>query len=252
MATPSQAAVSTQYGAPIGEYRGGIGGRIGTGIIGAIMLIMGLLAVAAPLYLQDSPRLMVLGIFVGVGFIAGALYFFWTIWRMRGAHAQLFEQGFIISLGGKTISARWDDIVSVTQQITRVDSNGIPAATVYSYSLLLANGKKVHFNNTFKNVPTLGETIQRMSANVLLPRAIASYQSGASIPFGKISISQAGVSNGKETVPWSNIKHLAVQNGALNIRRTDKRLAWVNTPTAKTPNLYVLLELAGRIQRGTL
>ena len=252
MATNTPSFASTLYGAPIGEYRGGASTPVILGISAAFLLILGIFFLNS-IPPSADPRGMV---FTSMFLIAIALIFLggmvWKILRGRSAHAQLFEQGFVISLGGKTTTARWDDIISVTQKIVRSSYNGIPVGTSYLFTILLANGETVRVDNTFGKTGQLGNTIQRMSANALLPRAIASYQSGAWLPFGKISISQAGISNDKETVPWSNIKQVMLQNGALIIKRTDKRLNWVATPIAKTPNIYVLMALVNRIQHGDI
>jgi len=252
VATNSPSFASTQYGAPIGEYHGGASTPVTLGISGAFLLILGIFFLNSIPPSADPSGMVFTSIFL----IAIALIFLggmvWKILRGRGAHAQLFEQGFVISLGGKTTTARWDDITSVTQKIVRIRYNGIPVRTAYLFTIALANGETVRVDNTFGKTGKLGDAIERMSANALLPRAIASYQSGASLPFGKISISQAGISNDKETVPWSSIKQLTVQNGALIVKRTDKRLAWVSTPVAKTPNIYVLMALVDRIQHGAL
>ncbi len=224
---PHPAFASIQYGAYgalIGEYRGGgIVRVIGTGFLVAGMVILGMFLVAAPVY-EDSGK----------------------------ALAHLFEQGFIISLGGQTTSARWDEITSVTQKMTRIYHYGIVVGTNYLYTITLANGETVRVNNAFAKIAQLGGTIQRMSMHALLPRAVAAYQSGVALSFGKISISQAGASNGKETVPWSSITQFSLQNLAVVIRRKDKRLPWLMTAIASTPNVSVLMALVGRIQSGAL
>ncbi len=251
MVTSSPAVVSTQYGAPIGEHRGS-SARIIVGIVGALMLILGIFSFTPSPSTADPTGDSGSPIISGIICIAVALFLFWLLFSWRGARAQLFEQGFIISRAGKTTTGRWEDIVSITQKIRRIRRYGIPIWTSYLYTLSLANGEIVRVNNAFGQTSKLGDAIQRMSANVLLPRAIASYRSGASLPFGKISISLAGISNGKETVPWSNIKQLTLQKGAVIVKRNDKLLNWVTTPVAKTPNVYVLTALVDYIQRGAL
>lgn len=252
MATDNPSIASTLYGATIGEYRGSPRTPVILGISGAFLLILGIVFLNSIPPSADPRGMVFTSIFlitIALIFLAGML---WKILRGRGAHAQLFEQGFVISIGGKTTTARWDDITSVKQKIVRTSYNGIPMGTLYLYTIALANGETVRIDNTFGKAGQLGNAIQRMSANTLLPRALASYQSGASLPFGKISISQAGISNDKETVPWSNIKQVTRHNGAIIIKRTDKRLNWVATPIAGTPNIYVLLALVDRIQHGAI
>ncbi len=252
MVTTSPAVTSVQYGAPIGAYGGSIFARVSVGIVGVVMALIGIVAFIPSSGTADSTGDSSSPIFAGIIWIAVALFCFWRLFSWRGARAQLFEQGFVISRAGKTTAARWEDVVSVTQKAVRHRRYGVTIWTSYVYTISLANGEKVRVNNAFGKTAQLGDAIQRMSANALLPRAIASYKSGASLPFGKISISVAGISNGKETVPWSNIKQLTVQNGAVIIKRNDKLLNWVRTPVAKTPNTYVLTALVEYIQRGAL
>ncbi len=257
METPSLTAVaSTQYGAPSGEYRtGGRASRVILGILCAFLLISGILGILGIVDIFSgilSPTSGGLS-FRNITLIAVGLCGFRPVFRGLGSHAQLFEQGFIISRGGKTITGRWSDIVSVTQKITTVRHYGIPVHTLYVYTIALANGEKVRVdNNSFGKIAEMGNTIQRMSTNALLPRAIASYKSGTPLTFGTIIISQSGISNGRETVPWSNIRQFTVQKGAVIIRRNDKQLAWVKTSVSQTPNVYVLTALVDRIQGGVL
>ncbi len=280
MSTPSLAAVvSTQYGAPIGEYRGGVraAARAVFGNVGAILLtllIVGL--VVAFEVITRSRSFVTMIVLFSILPIAGILFFLWLVFKGRGAHAQLFEQGFVISCGGQTISGRWDDIVSVTQRIMTV-LLFVTSYTSYKYTLTLANGETMRVDNSFGDIEELGQAIQQRSAKALLPHATESYQSGASLRFGVISISQAGISNGKETVPWSDIdrvtfgemtvlgrdsgyrnnnNYVQVTYDALVINRKNQKLLpwlpWVKTPVAKVPNVYVFMSLVDRIQGGTL
>lgn len=252
MVTTSPSFASTQYGAPIGEYRGGVA-RVIVGIAGAVTLIIGVFFLVVPpttaSAIGDTAGVTAT-IVSGLIWVAAALYCFWTLFSWRGARAQLFERGFTIARVGKTTAARWEDIASVTQKIVRVRSYGIPVWTSHVYTLSLANGETVRVNNAFGKTGKLGDTIQQMSANALLPRAIASFHGGASLPFGRISLSQAGISNGRETVPWNNINQLTLRDGKVVITRKDRRLTWVTIPVAKTPNIYVLTALVSYIQRG--
>lgn len=252
MMKPVSTAMATDYGAAIGEYRGSKA-SIFLIICGVALLALGVFfaAVASGLTGGSSDAS---GAFAGaltsLVFIAGALYSFWAVFSWRGAQAQLFERGFVISRAGKTVAARWEDIASVTQYVVRMRYYGIPVWTSHRYDVALTNGDSLRINNGFSKVGKLGEAVQRMSANVLLPRAIATYNSSAPVPFGKLSVSQAGISNGQETLPWSDLNQLTFNNGSLLIMRKGKRMRWAAVQVRKTPNIYVLTGLVSYVQRG--
>lgn len=238
---------TTQYGAPVGVY-GGSKASIFLSICGVALLALGLFfAVAVPM---NDPSGLGIDLFVGVIFIAGAVYSFWTVFSWRGSHAQLFERGFVLSRAGKTMSARWDDVASVTQNIVRIRYNFVPVWTSYKYTVALNNGDSMLINNGFSKVGKLGENVQRISANTLLPRAIAAYNSGAVLPFGKLSLSQAGISNGQETLPWSDLDRVTFVNGGALVMRKGKRIRWASEHIRKIPNVYVFTGLVNYVQRG--
>ena len=244
---------ATQLGALIGEYRASRA-RFAVLIFGLLILAFGLAITGLagyglfnPSSGQQSPAI---GVGLGLVFMVCSIYPFWTMYTWRGAHAQLFERGFVISLARVTAAGRWEDIVSVTQRIVQSRYYGIPVWTSRRYNITLATGQRALVNNAFAQAGKLGDAIQRMSANTLLPRAIASYHSGATLPFGRLSLSQAGISNGKETLPWSDVQGIALLNGRVNVYRKGKRLAWTTTRISATPNLYVLTGLVGYVQRG--
>ena len=246
---------SMQFGAPVGEYRGSVA-RIVIGVAGvALTLIGAFFAVvastpsAAAVAAGDSSG-VIADIIASAIFIIGAIACFVTVFVWRGARAQLFERGFVIARAGKTTSARWEDIASVTQRVVQTRYYGIPVWTSHTYNVTLTNGDKLRITDAFGKVGKLGDSIQRMSANALLPRAIAAYHSGALLPFGALNVSQAGISNGKETLPWSDLNQLLLLNGRVIITRKGKRLRWSATQISKTPNVYVLTALVGYIQRG--
>lgn len=251
MAT-NASAMASQHGAPIGEYRGSKA-SIFLIICGVALLAVGAfiaVAVTGGSSAQGDSSGLAAGVITGVVFLGAALYAFWTVFSWRGAHAQLFEQGFVLARAGKTMAARWEDIASVTAQVVRIRYYGIPVWTSHKYTVALANGESFRINNGFGKVGNLGDAMQRMSANALLPRAIASYNSGAALPFGKLSVSQAGISNGKETLPWSDLERVTFGNGLLLVMRKGKRLRWAYTPVRSTPNIYVLVGLVNYVQRG--
>ena len=253
MQSSDPAYATSQLGALIGDYRASRA-RFAVLIFGLLILAFGLamagLAGYGLLNPNSGQQSPLIGVVLGGAFMLCSLFPFWTMYTWRGAHAQLFERGFVISLAGATTAGRWEDITSVTQRIVQSRYYGVPVWTSRRYSITLANGQRALVNNAFAQAGKLGDAIQRMSANTLLPRAIASYHSGATLPFGRLSLSQAGISNGKETLPWSDLQGIVLLNGRVMVHRKGKRLAWTTTRISDTPNLYVLTGLVGYVQRG--
>ncbi|HZC06034.1 MAG TPA: DUF6585 family protein [Ktedonobacterales bacterium] len=253
MASPASSFDSIQFGAPMGDYRGSVA-RIVVLILGFVVLAFGAFITALAGYGMANPDANqtdpLTGVILGVIFILVSAFPFGVAYVWRGAHAQLFERGFIIARAGKTTSAHWEDVTSITQRIVQSRYYGIPVWTSHRYDITLANGEKLRVNDAFGKASKLGDAIQRMSANALLPRAIASYQSGATLPFGKLSVSQVGISNGKETLPWADLSQVALQNGYALVMRKGKMLRWTSARISQTPNVYVLLALVGFVQRG--
>lgn len=249
----SASYATTQYGAPLGEYR--------AGALRIVLLIAGVLSLAAAIVIAAIFGLaaagpasttgdLVSGVILTALFLAVGVYCLVTVYRWRGAHAQIFERGFSIARGGKSLTGRWDDVASVIQRVFQMRYYGIPVYTSHTYTLVMLDGGKLKVDDAFGKVGKLGDSIQRLSANALLPRAIAAYNSGATLPFGKLGVSQAGISNGKETLPWSDLNQLTLRNGYVLITRKGKMLRWTSTPISATPNLYVLTALVSYIQRG--
>lgn len=237
-----------QFGAPLGEYRGGAA-RIFYIIGGLITLALGALMALAATGTSDVGGQVALAI-VGVLFIGAAGYLFWLVIGTFGARVELYQGGFSATKRGKTTVAAWGDVSSITQQIIRQRYYGIPIWTSYSYRLTLNNGEKVRFTEALGKVGQMGETMQRQITHELTPRALEALRTGASLPFGKLSVNPMGIANGAETLPWGEISGVTIQNGVVNIGKQGKRLRWAAQSVAKTPNAYVFLSLVDMMRRG--
>ncbi len=250
MATNFASADAALYGAPIGDHRGSTVRRVALSIIGIVTLAMGLLFAVVVLSSSSDSGGAISVIIVGVLFIGAALYCFYTLFSWRGAHAQLFQNGFIISRAGKTLSGRWEDVSTIKQRIVQQRYYGIPVWNYYRFDVTLLNGESLRINSGFSQAGKLGDSLQRMAANAQLPRAIAAFQNGATVPFGRFSVSQAGISNGKATLPWNEVNQVAFGNGYVFVMRQGKRLRWASAPMSKVDNVYVFVALVNHIRGG--
>ena len=216
MATGSMRDIA-QFGAPLGEYRGGLA-RIFYGVGGLAILGLGALMALSTVFADGDAGSKAVILIFGLLVAAVGGYMLWLVIAALGTRVQLLEGGFSATQRGKTTVAAWSDVASITQQITRIRSYGIPVWTSHNYRLTLTNGQKLRFTETLGKVGQMGEVMQRQITRALTPRAMESLRSGASLPFGKLSVNPMGISNGSETrqrasatasaawsrwVPWS-------------------------------------------------
>lgn len=144
----------TQLGAQIGDFPGSTW-RIAALIIGVIALLIALTGSIGDIEFDNGYRI----IFVVLA-IACAVQFYYGY----GAHAQLFERGFIISRAGKTVSGRWEDIARFTHEIKRSYYFGFIPEPWKSHTVTLtkSNGERVRICSTyFRNTQQLADTINQ-------------------------------------------------------------------------------------------
>jgi uncharacterized protein DUF6585 len=237
----------SQFGAPLGEYRGGVA-RVVYGVVALLFLGFGALVIVGGAGSADTGTMVALYIVGAVLVVLGA-FAGWRMISSLGMAVQLFEGGFNVTRGSRTTSAAWGDVSSITQAIIQQRYYGIPVWTSYTYNLTLNNGEKLRFTEMIGKVRQMGETMQRQITHALTPRALEALRTGASLPFGKFSVNPMGVSNGAETLPWNQISNVTTAAGWINIGKVGKKLRWGATPVSKTPNAYIFLSLVDIMRR---
>lgn len=117
---------------------------------------------------------LVQGSFGGVvfGLVLGAgCYAYYQYYARYEVHAQLFEHGFVLSRGGKTTSARWEDVANVEHSVRTWRYYGvIPLSRSHSYRVTLSSGSRVKVTSSFSKQRELGDTMQRMWADAALTK----------------------------------------------------------------------------------
>ncbi len=173
----------------------------------------------------------------------------WLSSSWRGASAYLFEQGFVLTREGVTTVARWDEIAKVRQRITPLLHRRIALVTSYTYTVTLASGQIVHFDQALHQIAEVGKILQRMTTRALLPVALAAYERGASVPFGRFSVTQWGIADGQQTLLWRDLRRVSFEAGVLTIMHSGSRRPWATASVADIPNIYVFTALISSVPR---
>ena len=237
-----QHAATYRLGAPVAEYkyravRMIVSASI-TMLAGIFFLSLYLMNLTGSSYFGgDSQSMLVFGL-VGVAFLAIAVWLCIKTFLDRGSHVYVFNEG-LLRMGSRMVAIRWDSVESVWQSVTRRYTNGIYTGTRHIYTVRQWDGTKTVFNDQIKNVEALGNTIARETLRILLPRVIEAYRAGSTITFGPLSVSQQGVSNGKELLPWYQIKGIEIQRGTVMVKKEGKRLNWSSVRVPQIPNFFV-------------
>jgi len=235
-------------GSPIAEYRTAIvriwGGILFMSIVGLGFIFVGIMASGE----DDGTRALIICGILGLAFIAYGISQFIQAVRNRNLRVVVLEKGLVRTGVGKPDVVNWDDITSVLQEITVHYRNGIKTNTTHKYTLTLANGNKLVFNDVVKNVEALGNTIQQETTRRLLPKYLQMYNSGSPITFGKLTFDKLGITRGKETIPWNQVADIKAERGMISIKIQGKKLDWMEQ-VAAMPNLFVFLSLVDEILR---
>ena len=178
-------------------------------------------------------------IFVGVG-----VCWYMSNKRQRDMRVLVFPDGLSYTNRGKTEIIRWDVVEAVWQDITEDTTHNV---VIHVYTVQCNDGRKFVFKDTLADVDELGRTIQEEVTRRALPRVLEAYNADQTIPFGKLSISNAGMTKGQETLPWDQIERVWLSQGELIVEKVGKRLRWSSFRVLEMPNLFVLLAIVNQI-----
>ena len=183
-------------------------------------------------------------------FLGPGAWLWLTNRRERDLLLQVFADGFSYAANGRQTAARWDEILEVFEKITAKSVNGAHVGTFYQYTIILKNSAPVKTSERLGNLEAFGQTIRNEVFERRFPEAWQRYCQGEAVRFGKFELSQQGINNGRETLPWSQIKEVAVKQGIIRLSRQGGGvLSWGQAPAAKVPNYFVMTALADRIMQ---
>lgn len=213
-------------------------------IIGIALVLMLMSTIGVGAFGSDVGSAVILGLF-GLSVIGAGVYCMIYPLFYRSWHIYVYSEGLAFVRGSKIDAFRWEHIQSMWQKNVRYGNIG----TYYSHTITIqgVNGKKVVFTDRFANVERVGNLVADQVLRFQLPQALEAYKAGQVIGFGPLSVSLQGVSNSKETIPWSQVKGVQISNGVVAVKKEGKRLNWSIIRVADIPNFFVFLTLVRSI-----
>ncbi len=184
---------------------------------------------------------------LGAVVIALAVHLFRRLLDTLRQLVLVFPEGMAHVCRGTAAVYRWDEARSLWQHITNHYYNGAYTGTTHVYTLATADGRRVVFKDFLKNVEQLGNTIANEITRRRLPEAIDDFNAGRLVKFGKLAVSQAGLTYGQSLLPWEEVDAVRIAEGWVSVGKKGKWFNWCKIPAAGVPNLFVFLALVDEI-----
>lgn len=183
----------------------------------------------------------------------------------------LFPWGLSWLDGNNRVSARWDDVVTLSQGSVAGEAISMGASPMpyvrnagSSYTLVLTNGQsKTFYGSGFSHPkapePVPGTTkevnyfrqlaalLELYVARAQLPKAISSFDAGQTISFGSLTVNRDGIATRNRSLPWSKIKgaRILAING-LVVEKSGVPPWWL-FPAQRVPNYSLFIALVRAI-----
>lgn len=158
----------------------------------------------------------------------------------RSWRVYVFTHGFVFTKGEQPAVFRCEEVRTIWREET---AWGYGIST-HRYTFDRLDGYRLVLDDKINNVKELGSLLSTQITNVMWPRTLAAYNTGEVIPFGPLSVSQQGISNGRELLPWAAVKEIRVRLGYVRIHQKGvKRSNWTKVKIAHIPNCSLFLAL---------
>src|SRR5438128_1316808 len=124
--------------------------------------------------------------------------------RNRGLRVVVFPEGLVRLHRGEAQALCWEEIDQVWQKKNE-GTHWVMRAWrgILTLKVQTADGRRLTFDDSLPRLAELAQIICRETFPFLWPPAQDACESGKTLDFGKLRISRQGLSQGKETLPWS-------------------------------------------------
>ncbi len=129
-------------------------------------------------------------------------------------------------------------------QVFYISRKGRYGSVSYTLTVVRNDGARFKFTGLIKYIATLGSTVQSEIVKRHTPLALDAFNRGSVLPFGPLSISQQGISNGRATLPWNAIQPVILYKGYVVVKQINQRSNFAKVRVTQVPNLPVFFNVA--------
>jgi hypothetical protein len=114
-----------------------------------------------------------------------------------------------------------------------------------TYTLRRKDGEPfVIKGNHLENFNGFDATLRRELLRWRLPVLLALYRTGSTLTFGKLQVSQEGITVGANTLPWEEVEEVEVTDERISVLRKGSHRCWAKVQVAGLPNALLFPALA--------
>ncbi len=125
----------------------------------------------------------------------------WKLLRDRNLRVLVFPDGLAALRGNRGEVFRCDEIAAVWDQTVEVYRGDFLVATHHACTVQRKDGARLTCPQHLADGQVLGAAVLRETGARLLPLALQALEAGATVPFGPLNLSRAGLTSGTDTLP---------------------------------------------------
>lgn len=188
------------------------------------------------------------GVLLGLAALLAAV----LAWRQRWPEVYAFRRGLSIHAGQGVARIPWDEIETIYSRSIRY---GLPSMAWTGHATVtmhLRDGRRLKLSNVLADYELLIETIKSHIYPGLLARYVHAFNQGQSIAFGPLSLTQQGIQNGRQVLPWNEVQHASLREGKLIVEPDESsRGRRIRLPADKIPNVDLCVQLLQQLGRAS-
>ncbi|GHO90000.1 hypothetical protein KSF_000480 [Reticulibacter mediterranei] len=248
---PATLATTYRLGSVVSQYKSATGSIIFRNML---LALLGILCMAT-IFSGFSSTTLVLFLF-GVIMLSYAISRISVAQRNRGTSIYICTEGLMRIAANSVEAARWDEISEIWMHSRRSFMASTWYASRYTldtYALRRADGSEIIIDKAFGKFKQLGKDLKQRMTGYLLPRLLATYNTGQVVQFGEIAVSIQGISlqNGQKLVAWSELHYIRPVTGFLHIHwKKQGQASYSNERILMStiPNVFILQALVEQIK----
>ncbi len=160
--------------------------------------------------------------------------------------AVVYYAGLAYFNGKRILVFQWDEIASITVDLTGISQGKVKVATVRKYTITHQNSKQLKIDSMILRSGELCDQVREKAFPHIMARCRQFFQYGKLVRFGAAAMGKTqGILVGKKSLPWKEIGQVSVEGRQVVVKpKRGRKLKALSAEIPGVLNLDVFLALA--------